>query len=163
MIKNYLKIALRNFWKYKFFSLINLVGLSIGIASSILVFLFIRDEFRTDRCHRNAENIYQVVMHERNLASGEVDITEPQPYPLGPSLQEDLPEVLSFVRFRESEHYIKTTEQAQKQRIVFADSTLFQVFNFPLEQGNPKLALKDASSVALSHTKARQLFGPDYA
>ncbi|MEO0333670.1 MAG: ABC transporter permease, partial [Bacteroidota bacterium] len=163
MLQNYLKIALRNFWRYKFISLINLVGLSLGISVAILAFLFIQDEFRTDRFHQKADHIYQVVLEEKNLANGEIEITEAQPYPLASSLYEDLPEVSSFVRFKGDDYYIKTADQAIKQAIVFADSTLFQVFDFPLVQGNPKLALTDATSVAISQTKAQQLFGNENA
>ncbi len=159
MLRNYLKIAFRNFWKYKFISFINLIGLSLGITTTILAFLFIQDEFRTDRFHQKADRIYQVILEEKNLANGAIDITESQPYPLAPSLYDDLPEVNSFVRFKEGDYYIKTTDQAIKQTIVFADSTLFQVFDFPLVRGNPKFALTDASSVAISKAKAKQLFG----
>ncbi|MEM8969452.1 MAG: ABC transporter permease, partial [Bacteroidota bacterium] len=159
MLQNYLKIALRNFWRYKFISLINLVGLSLGISVAILAFLFIQDEFRTDRFHQKANHIYQVVLEEKNLANGEIEITEAQPYPLASSLYEDIPEVASFVRFKRSDYYIKTDNQATKETIVFADSTLFQVFDFPLAQGNPKLTLTNAFSVAISKTKAKQLFG----
>ncbi|MEM6845604.1 MAG: ABC transporter permease [Bacteroidota bacterium] len=159
MVKNYLKIALRNFWRHKFISLINLIGLSLGIAIAILAFLFIQDEFRTDRFHQNANRIYQVVLEEKNLSSGEIVITEAQPYPLAPSLHEDIPEVTSFVRFRKNDYYIKIDNQAIKETVVFADSTLFQVFDFPLMQGNPKFALVDAFSVAISKTKAQQFFG----
>ena len=163
MLQNYLKIALRNFWRHKFISLINLIGLSLGITVAILAFLFIQDEFRTDRFHQNADHIYQVIVEEKNLDNGEIDITEVQPYPLASSLYEDLPEVSSFVRFKGDDYYIKTADQAIKQAIVFADSTLFQVFDFPLVQGNPKLALTDATSVAISQTKAQQLFGNENA
>jgi len=161
MIRNYLKITFRNFRRQPFISFINVIGLSLGITTAILAYLFVQDEFRTNRFHRNADRIYQVVVEEKNLTNGEIEVTEPQPYPLAPALHEDLPEVSSFVRFWRSEYYIRTTGQAVKQPIVFADSAIFQVFDFPLITGNPELALSGASSVAISQTKAKQLFGDE--
>jgi len=159
MLGNYLKIAFRNFWKYKFISLINLAGLSLGIATAILAFLFIQDEFRTDRFHQKADRIYQVIVEEKNLTNGEIFFTEPQPYPLGPALYEDLPEVESFVRFYNQNGYIKVGNNSFPQLLVFADSSLFSIFDFPLLYGDSTNAINSSSSVAVSESKSEQLFG----
>ena len=98
MLRNYILIALRNFLKYRAFTLINLLGLSIGLACAILIYLFIEHEFSYDAFHTHAQRIYRVVAVEKDLGNRTEDYTITQPYPLGPAMQNDLPEVENFVR-----------------------------------------------------------------
>ena len=160
MLRNYLLIALRSFRKYKAFTLINLLGLSIGLACAILIYLFIEHEFSFDAFHANAERIYRVVAVEKDLNEEIEDYTITQPYPLGPAMQEDLPEVESFVRtsFAVSK-FIKKGSEVYEEEFVFADSTLFQVFSFPLVYGHANYALIHPHAVAISEQAAEKYFG----
>ena len=162
MLRNYLKITLRNFKKYPAFTLINVAGLSIGLACAILIYLFIEHEFSFDAFHANAERIYRVVVVEKDLGNGTEDYTITQPYPLGPAMQDDLPEVASFVRTSFSvSKFVKQGSAVHEEEFVFADSTLFRVFSFPLLYGNPDHALTHPQNVAISESAARKYFGDD--
>ena len=160
MLRNYLLIALRNFRKYKAFTLINLLGLSIGLACSILIYLFIEHEFSFDAFHAHRERIYRVVAVEKDLGNLTEDYTITQPYPLGPAMQGDLPEVERFVRTSFSvPKFVRQGSEVYEEEFVFADSTLFRVFSFPLVYGNPDYALVDPNSVAISEYAAAKYFG----
>src|SRR5687768_2032196 len=102
MLKNYLLLAIRNLFKQKGLSLINISGLSIGLACFILFLLYALNEFSYDHFHTKSDNIYRVyrwsaAMQGNDRASGDVYM----PMPLGPAMKEDLPDVKQFVRFRE--------------------------------------------------------------
>ena len=160
MLRNYLKIAYRNFARYKAFTLINLSGLSIGLACAILIYLFIAHEFSFDAFHAGA--IYRVVAVEKNLGTGADEYTITQPYLLGPALLDDLPEVASFVRTSFSvPKFVKRGSEVYEEEFVFADSTLFRVFSFPLVSGNPDYALRRPQDVAISERAAEKYFGKD--
>ncbi len=160
MIKNYLLIALRNFQKHKTFTLINLLGLAIALGCSILIYMFIEHEFTFDKFHVYNDRIYRVVAVEKNLDNGMQDYTISQPYPVGPTLQEDMPEVARFVRTSfEVKKFIKKGTDVYEEKFVFADSTLFNVFTFPLLYGNAAYALNKPNAVAISAKAAGKYFG----
>ena len=162
MLRNYLKITLRNFRKYPAFTLINVAGLSVGLACAILIYLFIEHEFSFDAFHANAERIYRVIAVEKDRGNSTEDYTITQPYPLGPAMQDDLPEVASFVRTSFSvPKFVKQGSAMYEEEFVFADSTLFRVFSFPLLYGNPDHALTHPHDVAISEHAARKYFGDD--
>ena len=162
MIRNYLKIALRNAKKYPAFTLINGLGLSIGLACAILVYLFVEHEFSYDAFHTHAKRIYRVVATEKDLGNNSEQYTITQPYPLGPALQNDLPEVERFVRTSFAvPKFVKQGSAVYEEEFVFADSTLFQVFSFPLLYGNPDHALTHPQDVAISEHAAKKYFGDE--
>ncbi|GAH84454.1 unnamed protein product, partial [marine sediment metagenome] len=97
MFKNYLKIALRNLFKYKVYSIINIFGLSVGLACCILIMLFVRDELSYDKFHRNADQIYRVVVEFKY--KDRPDHFANTQAPLAPALLNEFPEVLNAVRF----------------------------------------------------------------
>ena len=159
MFKNYLKIALRNLWKHRAFSLINVSGLAIGMACCLLIVLFIQEEVRYDRHHEKAEAIYRVTMNlklpgvEFNLASTMA--------PLGPALVTDLPEVTQAARLSRDNEYLVAWEDKRfyEESFYFADSTFLDVFTFPLVQGDPQAALATPFSVVITEEMARKYFG----
>ncbi len=162
MFQNYLKIALRNLLRHKAYTVINIAGLSVGMACCALMLLYIRDELRYDRFHRRAEHIYRVVTTERDQHGAN---TFPgTPAPMAPALKQEYPEVRQAVRVQSP--YSRTLvsyedKQFYEEKIYSADSTLFEVFDFPLLQGDPKTALRHSQSVVMSRAAAQKYFGAE--
>jgi len=158
MIKNYLKIAFRNLWKSKGFSAINIIGLAIGLATCLLIMLFVLDELSYDRYNKKADRIYRV---DGDIKfGGNHFILAVAPDPMGPTLKKDFPQVEQFVRFRNNGGFLvkKGDENVQENNVVFADSTLFDVFTLPLLDGNASTALLQPNSVVITETTARKYF-----
>src|SRR5882757_5428803 len=109
MIKNYIKIAIRNLAKQKGLSFINVFGLSVALACFTLFLLYSVNEFSFDRFHKNAKNMYRVYLHVGELHGEPARNSSYLPVPLGPALKQDLPEVEEFVRIRDSrtENFIR--------------------------------------------------------
>ncbi|WPP50208.1 ABC transporter permease [Catalinimonas niigatensis] len=160
MIRNYLLIALRNFRKYKAFTLINLLGLSIALACTMLIYLFVAHEFSYDDFHTHKDRIYLIVSYEQHLDSSAVDYTIAQPYPLGPALLEDMPEVERFVRITYGrKRFVQKDDEVFEEEIAYADSSLFTVFSLPMRYGNADYALTKPNAIAISEKAAKKYFG----
>ncbi|HUS03264.1 MAG TPA: ABC transporter permease [Chitinophagaceae bacterium] len=158
MIKNYFKIALRNLWKNKSFSAINIFGLAIGIATCLLISLYVFDELNFDKYNKNASRIYRVNADLK--FGGEDQKFAVSPDPLAFTLVRDYPEVESAVRFRNYGPSLvkKGNENIKEERIIYTDSTLFDVFTLPMITGNPKKALTDPNSVVITESIAKKYF-----
>ena len=160
MLKNYVKVALRNIRRYKVYSLINLAGLAAGMAACILILLWVQDELSYDRFHERAGDIYLALEHEA-MSDGRV-LTYPLfPPAFGPALEKDYPEVLKTVRLRSSRgRMVRVGETSfYEDGLVFADPELLTVFSFPLAAGNPRTALSDPGSILLTRKTAAKYFG----
>jgi len=160
MIRNYFKTAWRNLWRNKFFSAINILGLSIGLACCILMFLFIQHELSFDKFNVNAKNIYRIT----SIFADEKDKKElaVTPAPWAPLMKKDYPEIKEFVRLLKSEKAIvgRSGEQHFYEKdILFADSTFFNVFTVNLERGDVKKALERPNSIILTKEAAQKYFG----
>ena len=161
MIKNYIKIALRNILKHKGYSFINIFGLAIGMAVCILILLYVQDELSFDSYHQHADRIYRFERASL-LPDGSI-----QPYfcTLAPSfvpiLEKDIPEIEHAVRlFSPDNTLVKVGENGfSEERVFFAEEDIFDVFTIPLIKGNPETALKNPSSIVLSRSMARKYFG----
>jgi putative ABC transport system permease protein len=159
MIQNYIKIAWRNLLHNKVLSVINLLGLSIGIAAVIMIAVYINFELGFDNFHRNESNLYRVGIDfwqdGKLLAQGETFISS-----FGPDARNELPEINSFVRIStESEAYVSFDDITIKVTdIRYADSAFFKVFSFELLKGNPKTVLTTPYSIVLTQTTANKLF-----
>lgn len=161
MIKNYIKIALRNILRHKGYSFINIFGLAIGMAVCILILLYVQDELSFDGYHQHADRIYRFE-RASHLPDGSI-----QPYfcTLAPSfvpiLEKDIPEIEHAVRlFGPDNTLIKVGENGfSEERVFFAEEDIFDVFTIPLITGNPETALKNPSSIVLSQSMARKYFG----
>ncbi|WP_026967502.1 ABC transporter permease [Algoriphagus terrigena] len=170
MWKNYLKIAYRNLLKKKVYSFINILGLGVGMACCLLIFMFVQDELSYDNYHENGDRIYQVT-HGSRSPEGVTEGAEAQPFwvwgnaPVGPALKLDFPEVENVVQFSGRSDILFTVGDniTQEDGVFFMDSTVFDVFSWELIEGNPKTALAAAYSVVLTETTARKYFGNESA
>lgn len=159
MLKNYLKIALRNLGKRKTPTLVNVAGLALGIACCLLLFLFIEREWSYDRFHENADRIYRVVSTQTVL-SGDVNHTSNVQFLLGAEFRASFPEVEDVVRLTRKSLRVRSARLTEEQeQVEFADASLFEVFTFPLAQGDPQRALATPDNVVLSEATARKYFG----
>ncbi len=160
MFQNYLKIALRNIFKQKVFSAINILGLSLGVTCFILILLFIQDELSYDRYHANANRIYRVT---EVIAPSEHSSSLPFSAP--PTLVNDFPGMIEHaVRFFNMQAPTLTLESSEEHRFneprfFFVDSMVFEVFSFPFVKGDPETALQEPYSVVITEPMARKYFG----
>jgi putative ABC transport system permease protein len=158
MFKNYLKVALRNIRQHKGYSLINIVGLAVGIACCILILLWVQDELSFDSFHKNGDKIYRV-LQDVHL---DRDVTWAiNQGPLGPALKEDIPEIVNFTRGTARRFRIKYDDKRFDEIVEFADPSLFEMFDFPLVKGDPKKALTDPHSIVISEDMAVKYFGSE--
>jgi putative ABC transport system permease protein len=158
MLRNYLKTAWRNLWKHKAFTFINIMGLSVGMTACFLIFLYVNFETSYDNFNTKADRIYRLV----------TDIKTPSDMlhwsstsaPMSINIRKDFPEVESSVRISGQSFLVrKGNLKFQEKNTIMADSTLFNIFDFPLIYGNKNTALKEPMSIVLSQTAAKKYFG----
>ncbi|HVX26727.1 MAG TPA: ABC transporter permease [Parafilimonas sp.] len=158
MFKNYLKVALRNLWKNKAFSALNIVGLATGLAVCLLIVLYVVDELSYDKYNVNADRIYRLDadIYFNNTSA----IFAVAPDPLAPALKRDFPDIEEEVRIdNQSDILVKKDNQnVQDHNAGFADSTFFKVFTVPMIHGNPATALKEPNSIVIDETTAKKYF-----
>jgi putative ABC transport system permease protein len=160
MFTNYLKIAMRNIFRHKSFSLINIAGLAVGMGCCLLIFLYVQSELSYDRFHEKADRIYGLVNDVR-FPTGVTKTAYTSAFP-GPTMAEAFPEITSMTRLaraRESFVFIHQTQLFEERNLLYADSTLLEIFSFPLVWGNPQTALKAPFSLVLKQSTARKYFG----
>ncbi len=158
MFQNYLKVALRNLWKHKGFTAINIVGLSSGLAVCLLIVLYVVDESSYDKYNANSERIYRVDADIYFNGTQFTAVTTPAP--LAPTLLRDYPQVEQFVRLKNFGDILvkKDNQSIQNHNAVFADSTFFRVFTLPMVAGNALTALNEPNSIVIDETAARKYF-----
>ena len=161
MIKNYLKVAFRNLLRKKGFSLINILGLAIGMASAILIFLWIQNEISYDQFHQKKERIYEA--WNRATFSGELNCWNTTPKILARTLEHDLPEVERAARVNYSNYLFSVGDKRITSRGNTVDSGFLQIFGFPMLKGDRVTALNDMHSVVLTEKLAKKLFGNEDA
>ncbi|MGC4035906.1 MAG: ABC transporter permease [Chitinophagaceae bacterium] len=158
MFKNYLKVALRNLWKNKAFSAINIIGLSAGLAVCLLIVLYVRDETSYDKYNLQSNNIYRL---DADIYFNNTQFTSAvAPAPLAPTLKKDYPQIVQYTRLRSFGDILikKDNQNIQNHNAVFADSTFFQVFSIPMISGNPLTALNEPNSIVIDATTAKKYF-----
>ncbi|NND31881.1 MAG: FtsX-like permease family protein [Saprospiraceae bacterium] len=159
MLTNLIKLALRNLWKKRVFSFINIFGLALGMACFFLTLIYCEHEFNYDRFHSDGERLYRVeyrINLQEEINSGRIPPT------IGPAIRDYFPEVESVARFYERDLSIKIPEdqsQFELENVFFVDSTATKVFKFDFIHGDPRSALHRPASVVLSDVTALQLFG----
>ncbi|MCH8020984.1 ABC transporter permease [candidate division KSB1 bacterium] len=160
MFKNYLKISFRNLWRAKGYSAINLAGLATGMACFILILLWVQDELSYDKFHENTNRLFRVVRLDRDDPSQGVCQAGA---PWGPALYNDFPEVENFVRFRGHGRTLMSRGDKgfYESEGLYADSTIFEVFTFPLLKGNPKTALTRPNTMVINERMAEKYFGSE--
>ncbi|HKP32614.1 MAG TPA: ABC transporter permease, partial [Chitinophagaceae bacterium] len=159
-IKNYFLIAWRNLWKHKVFSAINILGLSAGLACCILMFLFIQHELSFDKFNQGSENIYRVIS-DMETTSGK-DTLAVTPAPWAALMKKDFPEIKEYVRLLKDEKVLIGQPNEQhyyETKMLYADSTLFDVFSIELEKGDVKHPLDRPNSIILTNETAKKYFG----
>lgn len=157
MLKNYLKTAFRNLMKSKGFSIINIVGLGIGIACFVLISLYVYHERSYDRYHQNANRIYRIVENLRT--ENEMLLQSTSSPPMGPALQQQFPEVENYVRFTEAGLLVRKGDiSIYEDECLMADSSVFEIFDFPLLKGNSKTALTKPHTAVLTESTAKKYF-----
>ena len=158
MLKNYLKIAVRNLRKYKTGSFINIVGLSIGLAFCILIYLFIKDELSFDSFHEQADSIYTIVINDHFYEYSH----RHGPVPMAPVLKDHFPEIRDFARLVSRRNVpVKYKDNIFNETITIVDPQFLEIFSFPLNKGNPAGALISDSSVILTQNAANKYFGDE--
>lgn len=156
MIGNFFKIALRNMWKQKLFAGFNILGISMGIACSVVVYLLIQHQFSQDAFHTNASTTF-IINHIRTT-NGQPERWITSPDAIGPALQTDVAEVKQFVRFQGNSVVVKQGDNVFHDYVHFADPNFFALFSFPLRAGSPK-PLSEPNGIVLSDAAARKYFG----
>ncbi len=161
MLQNYLKIAFRNLQRDQVFSLINVGGLAIGLASCIILLLFVDDELSYDRFHTKKDQLYLVWMNQIK-PNGEISTNETTPNALAEAILSSVPEVVNAGRWDwGGEHLLAYGNQSIKKNGNFADPSILQMFSFNLLAGNPETALDDPNAIVLTRSVAKALFGEE--
>jgi putative ABC transport system permease protein len=153
-----LKIAIRNFIKNREFTIINIMGLAVGLAAFTIISLLIQFNLSFDKFNKNYSNIYRVDQDVR--VSGADETYSCTPFPLAPILQEDFPEILRAARIRYCAEFMSTDREHAyyEDKGIYADSTLFDIFDFEFLQGDPKTALDEPMTLVLSEKLADKYF-----
>jgi len=171
MFKHNIKIAIRNILKYWNYSIINIGGLAIGLASFIFIVIYIDDELKYDKFHENSDRIYRV---NRLYNSNDVDEDAATvSFPCGPTLVMDYPGIVEkqvrfFNQFRTQWFfdYQKSDDEIirfNEPYFMLADSNVFDVFTFPFVQGDPKTALIRPGTIVITESTAKRYFGDEPA
>lgn len=153
MLNHYLTVALRHWRRYKTYTLLNLVGLAVGMAAAVVILLYVRAELTYDTFHDHADQLYRVVDDQHAITAG----------PVGPRLAETVPGLASYARIlptlgdvliRQGE-----TQRFYESRFYWADSTTLDLLTYPLVQGNPATALAELNSLVITESMAQKYFG----
>lgn len=163
MLRNYLKIALRNLLKHRTFGFINIVGVAIGLACFLMIALYVRDEISFDRFHAKSDRTYRVMRTFLNADDGTVELklgTVAPPF--GPLIKQDFPEAEQVVRTLNNSALVKHGEHVYNEtHILFAEENLFKVLDFKVTIGNSDQALVNPFSIMLSQPMAEKYFGKE--
>ncbi len=159
MVKNLLLIAIRNFKKDKWYSLLNVLGLTIGITFSLFLIFYVSDELNYDRYHEKADRIYRIVSYAQ-----EPEVNHKFAYsqfPLGPTVKKDFPEVEETVRFVSKERTLfkSGSNNYFETKIYYVDSNIFRMFTYQFVEGGPATALNEPNTVVISKSLAVKYFG----
>lgn len=159
MLKNYLLLAIKNCRKQKMFSLINVLGLTVGIVCCLMIFLFIMNEFSYDRFHKNGEHIYRVMRRSHiNGATRDIPYLAP---PYSKALLSNYPDAIkkAIKIFPDNDLVTYKDVSFNEKKVFLADSSFFQFFSFPLLKGNPATVLADPNSIVMTASTAKKYFG----
>ncbi|MEQ9304727.1 MAG: ABC transporter permease, partial [Marinoscillum sp.] len=161
MIKNYLKITIRHLLRQPGYTTLNILGLTIGIVSTLLIVLYLYHEVSFDKQHSKADRIYRISS----------DIKEPDnsfrwavtQFPLGNTAKEEFSEVAQYVRFigNGRTRFGKGDNSYYEEDVFLVDSTIFSMFDFNLISGNPETALEGPNSIVISQSLAKKIFNEE--
>ncbi|HEY2582991.1 MAG TPA: ABC transporter permease [Mucilaginibacter sp.] len=159
MIKNYIKIAFRNLWRHKGFSLINIIGLAVGMTACFLIFIYVNFELSYDKFNKNFDQVYR--FNTDIKAPNEVLHWSSASAPMGPALQADYPEdVREYARLIQAGFLVVNGDKKfQENNINFTDPSIFKIFTLPFIKGDSSTALTAPFSIVLTETMAKKYFG----
>src|SRR5690242_1212197 len=158
MFKNYFKTTFRNLWKNKTFSVINIMGLALGLACSLLIMLWVNDEYKVDAFHKNGKQLYSVF--ERQFRDGKVDAFHGTPGVLADELKRVMPEVQYATNYAWNDlATFEANNKIIKENGNHAGPDFFKMFTYPLLEGNAITALQSPSDIAISKKMAEEFFG----
>ncbi|HEY4326741.1 MAG TPA: ABC transporter permease [Mucilaginibacter sp.] len=158
MIKNYLKIAWRNLWRNKFFSTLNILGLALGMACSVLILLWVQNELSIDSFHANGARLYTVI--ERQYYDGKVHGQYSVPGVLADEMKRMIPEIEYTTGFSYNDkNTFQVGDKVLKLEGTSTGADFFKMFSYPLLEGNAKTALNTPASIAISRKMADDFFG----
>ena len=163
MIRNYIKTACRNLLRQRVFSAINVAGLAIGMATCLLIALFVFDEWSYDRFHEKADRIVRVVF-KGTVQGGKLNEAHVMP-PVAGALKAEYPEVLDATRLRRAgkPFFLIDDQLFYEEEMAFADPNLFRIFTLPMLHGNPQTALTEPGAVVITRETALNYFGKEDA
>ncbi|NVO11973.1 MAG: ABC transporter permease [Bacteroidales bacterium] len=161
IIDNYLKTGFRNLIKYKFYSIINILGLAIGIAGSLMIVLYVLNEFSYDRFNKDYDRIYRIA-HKIKI-KGDPVRSALACAPMANALMKEYPEVESVARFTKMGDWLigSGDRKFNEEQVIFADSSLFEMFSFKLIKGDPKKALSRPRTMIMTQTAVKKYFGKE--
>lgn len=158
MFKNYLKTSFRNLFRHKSYTFINVLGLTVGLVTSIFILLWIIDELSFDNFHSNADRIFKVMVNN-TYPDGKIETYPATPAKLKDAIVEEIPEVELAAQYSfETELLVKHDTIAYHEVGIYADPTLFQILSFPIVKGSESKPLTDIKSIAISERLAEKLF-----
>lgn len=159
MFRNYMKIAFRNIKKHKGYSFINISGIAVGLACVILLFLFIENEITYDSFHKNKDRMYKVYFSVKKT-DGSLDWNQrTMLVPNAPAMKEFFSEIQYITRIKNWEFTVRYKEKLFIESITLVDRPFFEMFTFPLIQGDPQTVLNQQNSIVLTHESAKKYFG----
>lgn len=159
MLRNYFRIAFRNLVKQKFYSIINIFGLTVGIVATLFIILYINDELSYDRFHDKIDQMYRVGLNGK-LAGQEVHVVSTPP-PLAAAMVDEIPGVEQALRLWEwGDVVVRYEDKVFTEDLIFhTDSNFFKFFSFGLIEGDPETALKEPNSMVITESIAKKIFG----
>ncbi|MFC2117134.1 ABC transporter permease [Bacteroidota bacterium] len=160
MINKIIKYSIRVILRNKIESIINIIGLAIGIACSIMIFLWVQDELSFDRFHENSDNLFRLITVD---STGNRDFSETSSWRLGPALKDEYSEIIDFARICTWWNGLVKVEDKSfmEDRIYLSDPSFFTMFSFPIIKGNPEKVLEKINDIAISESTAKRYFGDE--
>lgn len=162
MLKNYYKVAIRNILKYKLFSAINILGMTIGITSCLMIVLYVTHELSYDKFHPDADRIFQVGLNGK-IGGQDIRVANTCP-PMAEALAADIPGVESATRIAAmfGQPVVRNGEKIfSEEKVFYADSNFFEFFGYRLKEGDIKTVLKEPNTVVLTEMMAGKYFGDE--
>ncbi len=164
MLRNYFTIAVRNILKHKFFSIINIIGLAIGMACCLMLFVYVQDELSYDKFHADYQHVYRIGLHGR--ISGQEIMTSSSSLPVGPAMKNEIPGVEQYLRMKLSTRGSGLAMRHEEkifteEKILYADSNFFEFFSFQLLKGDPSQVLREPNSMVITEELAAKYFGSE--
>jgi putative ABC transport system permease protein len=157
MLKNYIKIALRNIVRHKGYSVINIAGLAVGMACCILILLWVQHELSYDRLHENADQLYRIYYTNENYEGHAIYL----PGTLAAYLKDNYPGIIKATSYKHWQKKISVGENSYLSAGSYVDPEFFEMFTFPFVKGDPKKAFNDPNSIVITEDLASKLFGND--